>query len=147
MRSISTRRRMVPGILAVVTAAVVIAACGDETPLASPGSPSAGIPVATATPTPLPIGSSLLPPPVKTKHVQPSYPADARQQRIQGTVIVEAVIGTNGRIQETTVIQSVHPLLDNAAVEAIRQWEFEPFLLNGVPVPVIYTITVNFVLQ
>jgi len=62
--------------------------------------------------------------------------------RVQGIVIVEATIGVDGRVQDARVLRSI-PLLDAAAVEAVKQWEYTPTLLNGVPVPVIMTVTVN----
>jgi protein TonB len=61
-------------------------------------------------------------------------------------VIIEAIIGPDGRVQEAKVLRSI-PLLDAAALDAVRQWQFTPTLLNGVPVPVIMTVTVNFTLQ
>ena len=63
-----------------------------------------------------------------------------------GVVIIEATIGPNGAVQEAKVLRSI-PLLDAAALDAVRQWTFTPTTLNGVPVPVIMTVTVNFTLQ
>jgi periplasmic protein TonB len=85
-------------------------------------------------------------PPTKVKDVKPEYPAIARSARVQGVVIIEAVIGPNGNVEETKVLRSI-PLLDAAALDAVKQWTFTPTLLNGVPVPVIMTVTVNFALQ
>ena len=65
---------------------------------------------------------------------------------MQGIVIIEAIIGPDGRVTDTKVLRGI-PLLDGAALDAVRQWEFTPTLLNGVPVPVILTVTVNFTLQ
>ena len=76
----------------------------------------------------------------------PQYPPIAQSARVQGIVIIEATIGPNGRVQEAKVLRSI-PLLDQAALDAVRQWEFTPTLLNGVPVPVIMTVTVQFTLQ
>jgi protein TonB len=84
--------------------------------------------------------------PQKIHHVSPDYPAMARLSRVQGLVIIEATIGPDGRIQGAKVLRSV-PLLDQAAVDAVRQWEFTPTRLNGVPVAVVMTVTVNFTLQ
>ena len=84
--------------------------------------------------------------PTKTKDVRPVYPAIAQSARVQGVVIVEAVIGPDGRVTDAKILRSI-PLLDQAALDAVRQWEFTPTLLNGVPVPVIMTVTVNFTLQ
>ena len=84
--------------------------------------------------------------PTKTKDVRPTYPAIAQSARVQGVVIIEATIGPNGAVQDAKVLRSI-PLLDQAALDAVRQWQFTPTLLNGVPVPVIMTVTVNFTLQ
>lgn len=75
--------------------------------------------------------------------VEPVYPPLARQTRISGTVELTGVIGTDGRIRELRVV-SGHPFLAAAALEAVRQWVYEPTLLNGEPVEVIAPITVNF---
>jgi protein TonB len=85
-------------------------------------------------------------PPTKTKDVRPVYPAIAQSARVQGVVIVEATIGPDGHVQEAKVLRSI-PLLDAAALDAVKQWVFTPTLLNGTPVPVIMTVTVNFTLQ
>ena len=65
---------------------------------------------------------------------------------MQGIVIIEATIGADGRVTNARILRSV-PLLDQAAIDAVRQWEFTPTLLNGVPVPVVMTVTVNFTLK
>jgi TonB family protein len=84
--------------------------------------------------------------PRKIKDVRPVYPDDALAARIQGVVILEAVIAPSGSVSDARVLRSV-PGLDQAAVDAVRQWEFTPTLLNGVPVAVIMTVTVNFTLR
>jgi protein TonB len=84
--------------------------------------------------------------PTKTRNVQPVYPQIAQRARVQGVVIVEATIDPGGKVRETRLLRSI-PLLDQAALDAVRQWEYEPTLLNGVAVPVIMTVTVNFTLQ
>jgi protein TonB len=85
-------------------------------------------------------------PPTKTKDVAPVYPAAAKSARIAGVVIIEATIGADGKVIDTKVLRSV-PMLDQAALDAVRQWEYTPTLLNGAPVPVVVTVTVNFKLQ
>lgn len=84
--------------------------------------------------------------PRKLVHVPPTYPPEAQQARVQGTVILECTIGPDGRVTDTEVKRGV-PLLDGAAIEAVRQWVYEPTRLNGVPVPVVMTVTVNFRLR
>jgi periplasmic protein TonB len=76
----------------------------------------------------------------------PEYPLIARNARVQGAVILEAVIDEHGEIGRIKVLRSV-PLLDQAAITAVQQWRYTPTLLNGVPVSVLMTITVNFTLQ
>jgi|TARA_Y100000031_G_C7944646_1_gene258686 protein TonB len=65
---------------------------------------------------------------------------------VSGVVILEAVIGPDGRVRDVRVLRSA-PLLDRAAIAAVRQWEYTPTLLNGVPVPVVMTVTVTFTLN
>ncbi len=84
--------------------------------------------------------------PAKTRDVRPVYPPIAVANRVEGRVMIEAIIGADGRVKDATVLRSI-PLLDEAALAAVRQWRFTPTLLNGVPVPVIMTVTVNFTLQ
>lgn len=83
--------------------------------------------------------------PVKTKDVRPRYPALAQRARAQGLIILEAVIDRQGKIGHTRIVKS-QPLLDQAALDAVRQWEFTPTMQNGVPVEVVMTVTVNFTL-
>jgi protein TonB len=94
---------------------------------------------------PLRVGSTVRAP-QKIRDVQPVYPHLALISRTQGVVIIEATIGADGRVINARVLRSAN-LLDNAALEAVRQWEFTPTLLNGVPVPVIMTVTVAFELR
>jgi periplasmic protein TonB len=77
--------------------------------------------------------------------VVPQYPPLARQARIQGVVVLEALIGKDGSIQNLHVI-SGHPMLTNAALEAVKEWKYRPYNLNGEPVEVETTINVNFTL-
>lgn len=84
--------------------------------------------------------------PTKTKDVRPVYPPIAQSARIQGVVIVEATIGPEGRVVEARILRSL-PLLDAAALAAVRQWEYAPTEVDGIAVPVITTVTVMFTLQ
>jgi TonB family protein len=95
-----------------------------------------------APPPPIRVGSGIRPP-RKVKDVRPVYPAVAQSARVQGVVVIEATIRADGTVAETKVVRSI-PLLDQAAVDAVRQWVFEPTLVNGVAVPVITIVTVNF---
>jgi TonB family protein len=91
------------------------------------------------------IGGGLIPP-KKIKDVPPLYPPIAQQARVQGVVILETRIDENGNVSDTRVLRSI-PLLDQAAIDAVKQWQYERTLMNGVAVPVIITVTVNFTLR
>ena len=80
------------------------------------------------------------------KRVEPSYPPLARAARVQGEVVLTAIINTNGEIQNLQLV-SGHPMLVPQAIEAVRQWRYKPYLLNGQPVEVETTITVIFSLS
>jgi len=84
--------------------------------------------------------------PIKIRDVRPVYPPDAQAARVSGTVILEIRVGTDGSVENAQILRSI-PLLDQAAVEAVTQWRFTPTLLNGRAVPVIMTVTMNFVLE
>ena len=79
------------------------------------------------------------------RKVQPVYPALARQARIQGTVLLQAQISKTGDIENLQSI-SGHPMLVPAAIDAVRQWKYKPYILNGEPVEVDTQVTVNFTL-
>ena len=85
-------------------------------------------------------------PPTKVRDASPVYPPIAQAARVQGLVVIETVIGVDGRVQSARVLRSV-PLLDAAALAAVTQWTYTPTLLNGTAVPVIMTVTVRFELQ
>jgi len=81
--------------------------------------------------------------PRKLKDVKPEYPEVARAAQVEGIVILEIAVDGLGKVSDSRVLRGV-PLLDQAAIDAVSQWEFEPTFLNGAPVPVIMTVTVNF---
>jgi protein TonB len=85
-------------------------------------------------------------PPRKIKEVRPVYPQNALADQSRGTVLIEAVVGPDGKVHDAKIINSV-PLLDQAALDAVRQWEFVPSRLNGVPVAVIITVIVQFAIH
>jgi len=78
--------------------------------------------------------------------VKPVYPLEAKEARIQGVVVLEVVIGKDGLVSEVRIITG-HPTLQQAAVDSVRQWQYKPTLLNGEPVEVVSTVTVNFAFQ
>jgi serine/threonine-protein kinase len=97
-----------------------------------------------------PPAPQLPPPPVeerklpkKIKHVEPEYPPIARAAGVQGDVVLQAGIDAQGNVTEVTVLRSV-PLLDRAAIEAVRKWKFEPATVNGVPTPAVMKLTMAF---
>lgn len=84
--------------------------------------------------------------PSKVRDVRPIYPPIAQASRVQGVVIIETLIDPEGKVTDARVLRSI-PLLDQAALDAVRQWEYVPTLMNGVPQSVVMTVTVNFSLQ
>ena len=95
---------------------------------------------------PMKIGSGVLPP-KKVYAPQPLYTEDARQARIQGVVILEAIIDEQGRVRNVKVLKGLPEGLSESAVETAAEWEFEPATLNGEPVPVYFNLTIRFSLQ
>jgi protein TonB len=85
-------------------------------------------------------------PPKLVRRIEPDYPEIARQARVEGAVILEATTDVFGRVTGVRVLRSI-PLLDAAAVDAVRQWVYEPMVINGRPRPVTFTVTVRFVLK
>lgn len=95
---------------------------------------------------PIRVGGDVAPP-KKLFSPQPQYTEIARKARITGVVIVEAIIDKSGSVTNVKVLKGLPMGLDQAAVDAIKKWKFEPATLNGKPVAVIYNLTVNFQLQ
>jgi protein TonB len=85
-------------------------------------------------------------PPRLIKRIDPVYPELGRESRTEGTVIIEAETDIYGRVSALRVLRSV-PLLDEAALAAVRQWVYEPIVVNGRPRGVVFTVTVRFVLK
>jgi protein TonB len=104
-----------------------------------------GLPDAPPPPQAVRVGGQIKEP-KKLKNVAPAYPDIAKQARVQGVVILECTISPQGRVTDVKVLRGI-PLLDESAREAVKQWIYTPTLLNGVPVPVIMTVTVNFKLS
>jgi protein TonB len=85
--------------------------------------------------------------PRQTRNARADFPSKARDaRRTGGAVLLELLIGTDGRVTDARVIRS-SPLFDNEALEAVRKWEFEPTLVNGVPTPVVVPATIAFSTQ
>jgi len=125
-------------------------------PGVSTGARFTGLPGSTAVTNPLPepprapeqprrVGGDVVPP-KRIAYTAPVYPQIAVASRIEGIVILEATIDAQGGVQNVTVLRSL-PLLDRAAIEAVKQWRYEPTRLNGQAIPIIMTVTVNFSLR
>jgi periplasmic protein TonB len=114
----------------------VIGSTGPEVPQPPP----------PPTPPAKPVRLSAYEMPRKLHDVAPAYPTIARTANVEGIVIIEAVIAVDGSVRDARVLRSV-PLLDRAALDAVKQWRYAPTRLGGVAVPVIVTVTVQFRLQ
>ena len=93
------------------------------------------------------VGEEGLTPPKLTYKVEPSYTEEARDAKIQGTVVVQVVVNENGIAEDIVIVRSLEEGLDERAKQAIAQWRFEPGTKNGEAVPVLATIEVNFKLK
>jgi TonB family protein len=96
-------------------------------------------------PPPIELGGNIAPP-IQTYRIQPIYPSIAQSARIQGAVVITVLLGTDGKVRDAHVLRSI-PLLDAAALEAVQQWEWMPLKIDGIAVPIVMTVTVNFALQ
>ena len=120
-----------------------------------PGGQPGGVISSIITATPLLAPRVAIPPRVRVsqgvsqglliRKVNPNYPPLARQARIQGQVLLQAEISKDGSIENLRLV-SGHPMLAPAAIEAVKQWRYKPYLLNGEPVAVETTVMVNFTL-
>lgn len=87
--------------------------------------------------------TKIIKPPKVIKKVVPEYPKEAKEQRIQGIVVLECQTDKDGNVRDVKVLKG-HPVLNQAAIDAVKQWKFEPYKEDGVPKPVKFTITVKF---
>jgi protein TonB len=94
---------------------------------------------------PVPVGGHIREP-RRIAYVPPAYPVVAQTARVEGIVILEAIIDERGAVRDVRVLRSI-PLLDRAAIDAVSRWRYLPTQLNGVAVPVIMTVTVSFTLR
>jgi TonB family protein len=132
----ATQSHRAPSVEAKLSAAV---RAGDDTDRPAPRG------AAMAAPRVVGPSAGYILAPQRTRDVQPAYPAMAQSAHVQGDVAIEAIVAPDGKVQKTKIIRSI-PLLDQAALDAVRQWEFVPTLVNGVPVEVVLTVTVRFTL-
>jgi TonB family protein len=107
--------------------------------------PAAEPPVAAARP-PVRVGGSLREPRSRYRP-QPTYPDGAKEARAAGVVVLELTIAPEGHVVDAKVLRGVHPELDAAAVDAVREWVYEPTIVGGSPVPLLMTVTVRFALE
>ena len=96
--------------------------------------------------TPMRVGGNVTEP-IEIHRVKPEYPEAARRARMQGVVILEAIITKYGDVESVRVLRGINPLLDNAAMRAVMQWKYQPATFHGRPIPVYLTATVTFSLQ
>jgi len=82
--------------------------------------------------------------PVAIKHVNPRYPEEARKNHVSGIVIVEALVDKTGHVTNAVVLKPLPFGLDQEALDAVKQWEFQPGTLDGKPVDVLFNLTINF---
>jgi protein TonB len=80
---------------------------------------------------------------LKTQDVSPTYPEEAKENHIQGDVMLQATIDTEGKVAELKVVTG-HPILADAAVKAVKQWRYRPYILDGQPVSVDTTVRIQF---
>jgi len=124
---------------------------GSATLSAVPGASRPGLIVPRATPPvvpggPIRVDGHIIKPPTRLVNVTPVYPDDARAAHVGGVVVLEITIGESGSVTSARVLRSI-PMLDQAAIDAVLQWVYEPPLLNGAPVEVQMIATINFSLQ
>ncbi len=91
---------------------------------------------------PLRVGGDIGPP-TKIRNVDPIYPPEAQEAGVEGIVILDLFVEETGAVSEVTVLRSI-PMLDAAAIDAVKQWQYVPTLLNGERVDLLMTVTVNF---
>jgi len=89
----------------------------------------------------------LVQPPKRIKFVKPEYPDLAKKIRAQGVVILQCITDIYGNVVRIKVLSSPHPLLTKAAIDAVKQWKYEPWIVGGIPRPVKFTVTVKFYLK
>jgi len=124
-----------------------------QTPLPQPRTPAdtaaagGAEPPAVGFPSSQPSVADVVTPPVRIRTVSPEYPTVARAAALEGDVLVQAVVGADGKVRDVQVLQGVHPVLDEAARRAVQQYEYTPARRDGIPEPAVMRITVSFRLR
>ena len=129
--------RLKPGAIGYVSAATDVQGVKVVSVTRADGGPA-------ASPEPVEVGGAV-PLPEKITDVRPIYPRVAVTAKVEGVVEVEVVIGVTGNVEQARVVRPV-PMLDDAAIDAVRRWKYRPTLINGVPVPVKARVRVTFAL-
>jgi protein TonB len=129
------------GVDGGVSGGVVSGIVGGLTGAAPPPPPPPPPPPAPAKP--VRIGGQISAPAL-LRRVEPEYPGIASAARLTGIVILEAVVDKEGCIESVRVLRSRHPFLDHAAIDAVKQWQYSPLVLNGIATPFVLTVTFNF---
>ena len=129
------------GVEGGVPGGVVSGIVGGTMPTLPPPPP----PPPLAPPKPVRVGGHIIAPRM-IHRVAPEYPRVARDGRVQGVVILEATVSAQGHVQSVRVLRA-NPLLQDAAVRAVKKWRYDPLLLNGTPTPFVLTVTVSFSLN
>jgi len=122
------------GVAGGIVGGLVAAPPPPPPPPAAPPAPKPVLPVR--------IGGNVSAPAL-VKRVEPIYPDLALMAKVGGMVILEAVVTADGSVESVRVLRSVK-FLDNAAIDAVKQWKYSPLILNGVPTPFVLTVTLNF---
>jgi len=130
--------------LAVGALALLIAATGAGIYWVQSRTAPSAVPATTSAAEPVRAGGKIRTP-TRLKCVPPRYPPIAESARVSGVVIVDVTVGTDGRVEDAKVSRSI-PLLDQAALDAVKQWLFTPTLVQGVPARVVFAVAVNFTL-
>ena len=134
---------VVGGVEGGVEGGVVGGIVGGLVGTVAPPPPPPPPPPPAAPKGPVRIGGQLTAPAL-LKRIEPVYPEMASAAQLTGLVILEATVGTDGCVDSVRVLRSRHPFLDKAAVEALKQWQYSPLVLNGIATPFVLTVTFNF---
>jgi TonB family protein len=124
-----------------------------QTPVPQPRTPADAPAAGGAEPPAVGVASSQPPvadvvtPPIRIRTVSPEYPTVARAAALEGDVIVQAVVGADGKVRDVQVLQGVHPVLDDAARKAVLRYEYTPGRRNGIPESAVIRVTVSFRLR
>jgi protein TonB len=135
----------VPLVVALLVIARTPQAQG-QTPAPGPPAPGTAAPAVTVPPSSAPAAAPITAPRV-VRTVKPAYPRSAMLRRLEGDVIVRAVVDTSGRVSDARIAQSLDPELDQEALRAIQQWQFAPASANGVPVETAIRAVITFNLR